>query len=472
MENNEFLNKYKDQVEYIGKDGIIGIMKSAHFEINKSNKKKLKKNNNENNIYVNSFERKNDMSKNTEFFRDKSANNIKSKNDKIKLNAQNLVSRNFTTSPIKSISKIKINISNTLKTEKNNNKKENIKINKNQGLDSMNNINVKNNNNNNKDNHYIKIFKSFSTRNPEKKDYSKTSVIKKIEVYSSKKQNIKLSLNYNNNNQNTKNKKAIITNDNQKDKKNNELNNEININQNRKLNQNIKTKRLSNENKNQNSQSNAINISSKSLEKINNKSLTPLPLIRNKNSIIKKIEVQETIKLPKISIRKYNSTPTTPAQLNNELSKINNEENKRYYTDKSKFKKYNFKNDLNYINDITKKTNSLISEYQINQNKTNNNVNIYKNPRSINITMPNSDLKTLGIIKEEEYEGNTVKNSPQREEENNYNKNKYFNLDNDDNNNYINNNNTHDDNIKNEISDMEKLILQRQSYNTDFSFLS
>ena len=43
MENNEFLNKYKDQVEYIGKDGIIGIMKSAHFEINKSNKKKLKK---------------------------------------------------------------------------------------------------------------------------------------------------------------------------------------------------------------------------------------------------------------------------------------------------------------------------------------------------------------------------------------------------------------------------------------------
>ena len=324
-------------------------------------------------------------------------------------------------------------------------------------------------------NHYIKIVKSFSTRNPEKKDYSKSSVIKKIEVYSSKKQNIKLSLNYNNNNQNTKNKKAINTNDNQKDKKNNELNNEININQNRKINnnQNIKTKRLSNENKNPNSQSNAMNISSKSLEKINNKSLTPLPLIRNKNSIIKKIEIQETIKLPKISIRKYNSTPTTPAQLNNELSKTNNEENKRYYTDKSKFKKYNFKNDLNYINDIKKKTNSLISEYQINQNKTNNNVNVYKNPRSINITMPNSDFKNLGIIKEEEYEGNTVKNSPQREEENNYNnKNKYFNFDNDDNNNYINNNDTLDDNIKSEISDMEKLILQRQSYNTDFSFLS
>ena len=31
---------------------------------------------------------------------------------------------------------------------------------------------------------------------------------------------------------------------------------------------------------------------------------------------------------------------------------------------------------------------------------------------------------------------------------------------------------TLDDNIKSEISDMEKLILQRQSYNTDFSFLS
>ena len=152
MESNEFLNKYKDQVEYIGKEGIIGIMKSAHFEINKSNKKKLKKNNNENNIYINSFERNNDLNKNTEFFRDKSANNIKSKNDKIKLNAQNLVSRNFTTSPIKSISKIKINISNILKTEKNNNKKENIKINKNQGLDSMNDINVKNNNNNNNNN--------------------------------------------------------------------------------------------------------------------------------------------------------------------------------------------------------------------------------------------------------------------------------------------------------------------------------
>ena len=36
MERNDFLNKFKDQVEYIGKDGIIGIMKSAHFEINKS----------------------------------------------------------------------------------------------------------------------------------------------------------------------------------------------------------------------------------------------------------------------------------------------------------------------------------------------------------------------------------------------------------------------------------------------------
>ena len=34
-DNNNFLNKFKGQVEYIGKNGIIGIMKSAHFQINK-----------------------------------------------------------------------------------------------------------------------------------------------------------------------------------------------------------------------------------------------------------------------------------------------------------------------------------------------------------------------------------------------------------------------------------------------------
>ena len=35
MEQKDFLKQYKDQVEFIGKDGIVGIMKSARFEINK-----------------------------------------------------------------------------------------------------------------------------------------------------------------------------------------------------------------------------------------------------------------------------------------------------------------------------------------------------------------------------------------------------------------------------------------------------
>ena len=43
MEQKDFLKLHKDQVEFIGKDGIVGIMKSARFEINK----KVKKNKNQ-----------------------------------------------------------------------------------------------------------------------------------------------------------------------------------------------------------------------------------------------------------------------------------------------------------------------------------------------------------------------------------------------------------------------------------------
>ena len=36
MDNNEFLKKYQKQIETVGHDGIFGIMKSSHNEIDKN----------------------------------------------------------------------------------------------------------------------------------------------------------------------------------------------------------------------------------------------------------------------------------------------------------------------------------------------------------------------------------------------------------------------------------------------------
>jgi hypothetical protein len=449
MERNDFLNKFKDQVEYIGKDGIIGIMKSAHFEINKSKKKKkIKKNNIDYNLSVNlkSIDRKNEFRENKQILREKSENNITKNNNKNKLNNQNLISRNITYTPIKAFSKIKINFnSKNFKTEKNNseNKKDNKKINKKQTLDLIKSTIIKKNNNN-KDN---KISKSFITRNPGNKINLKASFIRKKEVYSPKKQNNKVNLSPNKNDKNIKDNKI---NNNQKDKKNNEFNNKKN-NQNKQINHNIKTLSNSEILKNQNSKVNESYNTSKSSDK------SFLPLLKNNNKIIlKNTKTEENLKLPKISIKKYNSSPIKQSQPNK--NSIN------YIKDK-------FKDNFNYINDIEKKTHSLISNYQNNLNKYNFN----NHSRSINITMPNSNIKNLGIIKEED-EGNILNKTPQRKEENNNNsKNKYFNFIHEDNTNNKednnNDNNNNNNNNNNETSDIEKLILQRQSYSSEFSFL-
>ena len=58
MDNNEFLKKYQKQIETVGHEGIFGIMKSSHNEIDKNeykkfinNKKKIYLSNNINNKY-------------------------------------------------------------------------------------------------------------------------------------------------------------------------------------------------------------------------------------------------------------------------------------------------------------------------------------------------------------------------------------------------------------------------------------
>ena len=91
MEQKDFLKLHKDQVEFIGKDGIVGIMKSARFEINK----KVKKNKNQEILQTNpSYKQKKNIYENMRYERQKSENNISSNrneryNNKNKLEKKN-----------------------------------------------------------------------------------------------------------------------------------------------------------------------------------------------------------------------------------------------------------------------------------------------------------------------------------------------------------------------------------------------
>ena len=84
MEQKDFLKQYKDQVEFIGKDGIVGIMKSARFEINK----KVKKNRNQDILHSSpSYNQKRNLYENNRYERQKSENIISSnRNGKVNNN--------------------------------------------------------------------------------------------------------------------------------------------------------------------------------------------------------------------------------------------------------------------------------------------------------------------------------------------------------------------------------------------------
>ena len=84
MEQKDFLKQYKDQVEFIGKDGIVGIMKSARFEINK----KVKNNRNQDILHTSpSYNQKRNLYENNRYERQKSENIISSnRNGKVNNN--------------------------------------------------------------------------------------------------------------------------------------------------------------------------------------------------------------------------------------------------------------------------------------------------------------------------------------------------------------------------------------------------
>ena len=84
MEQKDFLKQYKDQVEFIGKDGIVGIMKSARFEINK----KVKNNRNQDILHSSpSYNQKRNLYENNRYERQKSENIISSnRNGKVNNN--------------------------------------------------------------------------------------------------------------------------------------------------------------------------------------------------------------------------------------------------------------------------------------------------------------------------------------------------------------------------------------------------
>lgn len=85
MEQKDFLKQYKDQVEFIGKDGIVGIMKSARFEINK----KLKNNRNQDILHSSpSYNQKRNIYENNRYERQKSENIISSNRNR-KVNNNN-----------------------------------------------------------------------------------------------------------------------------------------------------------------------------------------------------------------------------------------------------------------------------------------------------------------------------------------------------------------------------------------------
>ena len=85
MEQKDFLKQYKDQVEFIGKDGIVGIMKSARFEINK----KLKNNRNQDILHSSpSYNQKRNLYENNRYERQKSENIISSNRNR-KVNNNN-----------------------------------------------------------------------------------------------------------------------------------------------------------------------------------------------------------------------------------------------------------------------------------------------------------------------------------------------------------------------------------------------
>ena len=117
-DNNNFLNKFKGQVEYIGKNGIIGIMKSAHFQINK--KKDNKNNNQYPDMKLILMEKKKKI-KEIKMKRDKTLKTLKLK---FNLNTKKQSSKNLKTynTPKKKLTKIKI-----ISNKKNNRSKERYK---------------------------------------------------------------------------------------------------------------------------------------------------------------------------------------------------------------------------------------------------------------------------------------------------------------------------------------------------------
>jgi hypothetical protein len=103
MEQKDFLKQYKDQVEFIGKDGIVGIMKSARFEINKKNKT----NKNQEILKTSpSYNQKRNVYENNRYERQKSENII-SLNRNEKVNNKNKLKKNNSFNTFRSSNLIK-----------------------------------------------------------------------------------------------------------------------------------------------------------------------------------------------------------------------------------------------------------------------------------------------------------------------------------------------------------------------------
>ena len=106
MEQKDFLKQYKDQVEFIGKDGIVGIMKSARFEINK----KVKNNRNQDILHSSpSYNQKRNLYENNRYERQKSENIISS-NRNGKVNNNNKLEKKNSYNNFRSSNLIKVKL--------------------------------------------------------------------------------------------------------------------------------------------------------------------------------------------------------------------------------------------------------------------------------------------------------------------------------------------------------------------------
>ena len=161
------------------------------------------------------------------------------------------------------------------------------------------------------------------------------------------------------------------------------------------------------------------NLKTKNLEK------------KNLQSSKLKLKTDNIILKDSLKIKKINKTTKI-----NELNKPTNIKKK-------------IKNDFNYLNDLTKNINSLISEFKKNEinlnkdkvkkNKQNN------NSKSINLSMTNLNKENEKLNEEKKDEDQIIKTDIDLNEGIN--------------------------NFKNNISEMEKLILQRESYQSQIDFI-